>query len=98
MCNIEANIEYFAFLNCCNLAFSQIENIIKLLRNFVKEGLKFSLPYLNFTNFLNINLKYCGFFLAQHKHPQKIKTRITCKIFETGYIDTSFQAANRTEI
>ena len=63
MCNVEANIEYFAFLNCCNLTFSKIEIIIKFLRNFVKEGLKFSLPYLNFTNF-NISLKYCGFFLA----------------------------------
>ena len=29
MCDIEANIEYFAFLNCCNLTFSQIENMIK---------------------------------------------------------------------
>ena len=29
MRDIEANIEYFAFLNCCNLTFSQIENMIK---------------------------------------------------------------------
>ena len=28
----------------------------------------------------------------------KMKTRITCEIFETKYIDTSFQVANRTEI
>ena len=41
MCNIEANIEYFALLNCCNLTFSQIEIIIKFLKNFVKEGLNF---------------------------------------------------------
>ena len=41
MCNIEANIEYFAFLNCCNLTFSQIE-IIKFLKNFVRKGLNFS--------------------------------------------------------
>ena len=42
MCNIEANIEYFAFLNCCNLTFSQIAIIIKFLKNFAKEGLNFS--------------------------------------------------------
>ena len=42
MCNIEANIEYFAFCNCCNLTFSQIEVIIKFFKNFVKEGLNFS--------------------------------------------------------
>ena len=42
MCDIEANIEYFAFLNCCNLTFSQIEIIIKFLRIFVKEGLNYS--------------------------------------------------------
>ena len=39
ICNIEANIEYFAFLNCCNLTFSQIEIIIKFFKNFVKEDL-----------------------------------------------------------
>ena len=38
MCNIRTIIEYFAFLNWCNLTFSQIEIIIKFLRNFVKEG------------------------------------------------------------
>ena len=37
MCNIVANIEYFAFLNCCKLTFSQIEIIIKFLKKFVKE-------------------------------------------------------------
>ena len=42
MCNIEANIKYFAFLNCCNVTFSQIEIIIKFLKIFVKEGLNFS--------------------------------------------------------
>ena len=42
MCNIEAKIEYFAFLNCCNLTFLQAENIIKFLKNFVKEGRNFS--------------------------------------------------------
>ena len=42
MCNIAANIEYFPFLNCCNLTVSQIEIIIKFLKNFVKEGLNFS--------------------------------------------------------
>ena len=41
MCNIKANIEYFAFFNCCNLTFSQI-GIIKFLKNCVKEGLNFS--------------------------------------------------------
>ena len=41
MCNIEANIEYFAFLNCYNVTFSQIEIIIKFLKHFVKEGLNF---------------------------------------------------------
>ena len=40
LCNIEANIEYFAFLNCCNLTLSHVEIIIKFLKNFVKEGLK----------------------------------------------------------
>ena len=40
MCGIEANIECFGFLNCCNLTFSQIENI-KFLKHFVKEGLNF---------------------------------------------------------
>ena len=42
MCNIVANIEYFAFLNCCKLTFSQIEIIIKFLKKFVKEGLNSS--------------------------------------------------------
>ena len=42
MCNIEADIEYFAFLDCCNLTFPQIVIIIKFLKNFVKEGLNFS--------------------------------------------------------
>ena len=42
MCDIEANIEFFAFLNCCDPTFSQIEIIIKFLNNFVKEGLNFS--------------------------------------------------------
>ena len=40
--NIEANIEYFAFLNCSSLTFIKIEIIIKFLKNFVKEGLNFS--------------------------------------------------------
>ena len=35
-------IEYFTVLNFCNLTFSQIEIIIKFLKNFVKEGLNFS--------------------------------------------------------
>ena len=42
MFNIEANIEYFAFLACCNFTFSQIEIIIKFLKDFVKESLNFS--------------------------------------------------------
>ena len=42
MCNIEANIEHFTFLTCCNLTFSQIEITIKFLQNFVKEGPNFS--------------------------------------------------------
>ena len=42
MCNIEANIEYFAFVSCFILIFSQIEIIIKFLKNFGKEGLNFS--------------------------------------------------------
>ena len=49
-------------------------------------------------DFLTVNVKYCGFFLALHKNPQKIKTRMTCEIFETKYTDTSFQVAYRTEI
>ena len=40
MCDIEANIECFTFLNCCYVAFLQIEIIIKFLKNFVKEGLE----------------------------------------------------------
>ena len=47
---------------------------------------------------LTKNLEYCGFFLAYHKYPQKIKTGITCEIFETKYIDILFQVAKRTEI
>ena len=43
-------------------------------------------------------MKYCGFFLAWHKHPQRIKTRKTCELFETKYIDKSPQVASRTEI
>ena len=39
---IVANIEYFAFLNCCNLTFLQIEVIVKFLKNFEKESLNFS--------------------------------------------------------
>ena len=42
MCNIKANIEFFDFINCCNLTFAQIEVIIKFLQNVVKEGLNFS--------------------------------------------------------
>ena len=42
MCDIEANIEYFAFLNFCILTFLQIEIIIKFYKNFVKEGQNFS--------------------------------------------------------
>ena len=42
MFNTEANIEYFAFPNCCILTFSKIEIIIKFLKNVVKEGLNFS--------------------------------------------------------
>ena len=41
-CNIGVSIEYFAFLNCCNLIFSQIELIFKFLKGFVKEDLNFS--------------------------------------------------------
>ena len=41
MCNIEANIEYFAFLNCCDLTPSQLEIVNKFHKNFVKEGLDF---------------------------------------------------------
>ena len=40
--NIETNIEYFSFLDCFNFTFSQIENIIKFLKTFVKEDLNFS--------------------------------------------------------
>ena len=40
MFDIEANIECFTFLNCCYVAFLQIEIIIKFLKNFVKEGLE----------------------------------------------------------
>ena len=36
MCNIEANIEYFAFLSCCNLIFSQKEIIIYSPQKFFK--------------------------------------------------------------
>ena len=86
-CNIGASIEYFAFLNCCNLIFSQIELIIKFLKGFVKKDLNFSqMALCEMQN---------GFFLVQHKHPQKIM-RITCEIFETKY-NMSFQVANRTE-
>ena len=42
MCDIEANIKYFAFRKSCNLTFSQIEIIIKFLKNFVKDELHFS--------------------------------------------------------
>ena len=39
---IVANIEYFAFLNCCNLTFLQKEVIVKFLKKFEKESLNFS--------------------------------------------------------
>ena len=42
MCDIEANIEFFALLNWCDPTFSQIEIIIKFFKKFVKEGLNFS--------------------------------------------------------
>ena len=42
MCNVEPNIEYFAFLNFCNLTFSQIESITKFQKKIVKDGLNFS--------------------------------------------------------
>ena len=51
MCNIEANIEYFAFSNYCKFTFSQID-IIKFLKNFVKELVNISQMAL-----------YEGFFL-----------------------------------
>ena len=35
MCNLEANTECFAFINCSNFAFSKIK-VIKFLKNFVK--------------------------------------------------------------
>ena len=41
MCNTETNNRDFAFPNCCNLTFSQIEIIIKFLKNFVKQRLNF---------------------------------------------------------
>ena len=41
MGNIEAYIEYFAFLDCCKLILSQIEITIKLLISFVEKDLKF---------------------------------------------------------
>ena len=81
MYNIEANIEYFAFVNRCNRTFSQIEIIIKFLENVVKEGLNYV------KDFPTVNVKYCGFFLAQQKHPQK--TRVTCETFETKYVNTT---------
>ena len=37
MCNIEANIEYFAFAIVLTSLFSQIKITIKFLKNFVKE-------------------------------------------------------------
>ena len=40
----DANFECFAFLNCCNLTFSQIEVIFNFLKNFVKE-----VTFLNFS-------------------------------------------------
>ena len=92
-----ATVESFTFHNCFNVTFSQIEIIIKFFKNFVKDDLNFSQMALC-ERFTTTNVKYCGFFLAQHKHWQKIKTRIICEIFEIKYIDTSFQVANRTEI
>ena len=47
---------------------------------------------------LTVNVKYCGFFLAEHEHLQIVKTRITCKIFETIYFNTPFQGVKRREI
>ena len=32
--------------------------------------------------------------MCKNKHPQKVKTRINCEIFETKYTDISFQGAN----
>ena len=51
-------------------------------------------------DFLTVNVKYCGFYLAQRKHPPKKKKeiRVICEIFETKYNDTSFQVADRTVI
>ena len=90
MCNIEANIEYFAFLNCFNLTFSQIEIIIKFLKNWVKKGLNFS--YMALCELFSWLLSCIA------ETSVKIKTRITCEIFETKYINTSFQVANRIKI
>ena len=45
----DANFECFAFLNCCNLTFSQIEVIFNFLKNFVKE-----VTFLNFSQWLYV--------------------------------------------
>ena len=54
MSNIQAIIEYFPFLNWYNLTFSQIEIIIKFLKNFVKEGLKYWNIVASFLHSINI--------------------------------------------
>ena len=93
MCNIEANSEYFAFSNYCKFTFSQID-IIKFLKNFVKELVNISQMALYEGFFFTINVNS----IKQHKYLQKIKTGMTCEIFETKYIDISFQVAKWTEI
>ena len=87
----DANFECFAFLNCCNLTFSQIEVIFNFFKNFVKE-----VTFLNFSEMalceeFSYHVKYYDFFVVQYKHPQKIKTRITYEIIETNLVIHRFK-------
>ena len=56
-------LNIFFFGNCCKLTFSQINIIVKFLKNLVKEGLNF-VRWLYVKDFVIVNVKYCGIFLA----------------------------------
>ena len=56
-------LNIFVFGNCCKPTFSQIDIIVKFLKNLVKEGLNF-VRWLYVKDFVTVNVKYCGIFLA----------------------------------
>ena len=64
MCGIEVNIEYFVFPNCCNLFFYTNRDHYQIPQNICKRRPELLVRWLYVEDFLTVNVKYCGFFLA----------------------------------